>query len=243
LIDEEEPMFEQTRRIFLDSLERVLNGIARLVPGLLAMALILLISGLVASLLRAGIHRVCARIGLDHRAKEWGLLSPGDAPGASALLSRLGAWTVMAIGFLLGLRGIEAASAVALSERLATFLPNVVMAIVILAIGLAGARTLERRVLIGAVNTGLQSAHLLGLGARWLVVVFASAVALEQLGIGGTVVVLSFGILFGGIVLALALAIGFGSRRMVARSLDRHFGPPKQTDKPGQSSESELRHL
>jgi hypothetical protein len=44
---------------------------------------------------------------------------------------------------------------------------------------------------------------------------------LDHLEIGGTVVDLAFGILFGGIVFALALAIGMGFRDIVSRSLER----------------------
>ena len=44
---------------------------------------------------------------------------------------------------------------------------------------------------------------------------------MEHLGIGGGIIRLAFGILFGGIVLALALAVGLGSKELVSRSLDR----------------------
>jgi hypothetical protein len=45
---------------------------------------------------------------------------------------------------------------------------------------------------------------------------------LDHLQIGGNVVELAFGILFGGIVLTLALAVGLGSRDLVSRSLESH---------------------
>jgi hypothetical protein len=45
--------------------------------------------------------------------------------------------------------------------------------------------------------------------------------ALDHLGIGGNIVELAFGILFGGIVLALSLAIGLGSKEIVSRSLEQ----------------------
>jgi hypothetical protein len=81
-------------------------------------------------------------------------------------------------------------------------------------------RYLARTVLIGAVNMNLQYARLLSQGVKWLVMVLTVAMALDHLGIGGTVVELAFGILFGGIVLALSLAIGLGSKEMVSRSLE-----------------------
>jgi len=76
-------------------------------------------------------------------------------------------------------------------------------------------------VLIGAVNMNLQYARLLSVGVKWLVTVLAVTIAIERLGIGGGIIRLAFGILFGGIVLALALAVGLGSKELVSRSLER----------------------
>jgi hypothetical protein len=81
-------------------------------------------------------------------------------------------------------------------------------------------------VLIAAVNLQMQSARLLSTGVKWLVLVLAWAMALEHLGIGGRILTLAFGILFGGIVLALAIAVGLGSKEMVTRSLERQLREP-----------------
>src|SRR5437899_11846202 len=74
---------------------------------------------------------------------------------------------------------------------------------------------------IGAVNMNLQYARLLSVGVKWLVTVLAVTIAIEHVGIGGGIIRLAFGILFGGIVLALALAVGLGSKELVSRSLER----------------------
>jgi hypothetical protein len=76
-------------------------------------------------------------------------------------------------------------------------------------------------VLIGAVNMNLQYARILSAGVKWLVLVLTWAMALDHLSIGGRVVYLAFAILFGGIVLALSLAVGLGSKELVSRSLER----------------------
>ncbi|MEO6964843.1 MAG: hypothetical protein ABI076_02975, partial [Acidobacteriaceae bacterium] len=47
------------------------------------------------------------------------------------------------------------------------------------------------------------------------------AMVLDHLGIAQRIVDIGFGILFGGIVLALALAVGLGSRELVSRSLEK----------------------
>ena len=94
------------------------------------------------------------------------------------------------------------------------------------------ARFLARNVLIGAVNMQIQSARLLSLGVKWLVLVLAAAMALEHLGIGGGIVRLGFGILFGGIVLAMALAVGLGSKEMVSRSWERQATKTEEQEEP-----------
>jgi len=95
-------------------------------------------------------------------------------------------------------------------------------AIFLLFVGNLVARFLARSVLIGAVNAQLQYARFLSLGVKWLVLVLTAAMILDHLQIGGAVVELAFGILFGGIVLTLALAVGLGSRDLVSRSLESH---------------------
>ena len=238
-------MWEQTQRIFLESLARVLQGAARQLPGLLAMLFLILIAVGAALVLRVVVRRVCEQLSVDRRLREWGFAGPPVEGRASPslLIERFVTWTVVALGFLVGLTAFEAASASALAARLLEFVPHILVAVVIIAIGLAGSRAVERSVLIGAVNMGLHSARLLGLGARWLVVVLAFGIALDQLGVGGRVVPISLAILFGGIVLALALAVGLGAKDVVARSLERRFpASPKPLDEEDED-EGKLHHL
>jgi hypothetical protein len=104
--------------------------------------------------------------------------------------------------------------------------------VVILVLGTIAARFLARSVLIGAVNMGMQSARLLSLLVKWLVQLVAVAMTLDHLGIGRNVLLLAFGILFGGIVLAAALAVGLGARDAVKEALARQLREPSRGDEP-----------
>jgi hypothetical protein len=121
--------------------------------------------------------------------------------------------------------------------RLFGYLPNFLVAIVLILFGNVIARFLARGVLIGAVNMNLPYGRLLSLGVKWLVIVLTAAMALEHLGIGGKIVDLAFAILFGGIVLALALAVGLGSKDLVSRSLESQASQRKE------ESEAQFHHL
>src|SRR5512138_1660558 len=218
-------MWENTRSIFIQSLERAVSAVARVAPGLIALLVVFAGSIVVAFLVRAGLQRLCARIELDRWAARWGVSSP--EPGRlqpTAVVTRFGFWSVMAFGFLLGLAIFDAAARTALTSRVADYAPHVLAAAIIFVVGVAAARALERQLIISAVNFGLQQARLVAGAARWLVVTIATGMALEHLGVGGTLLAVVVGIVVGGIALALALAFGLGARVAVAKALERRGG-------------------
>jgi hypothetical protein len=140
-------------------------------------------------------------------------------------------WTVLALGLLLGLTALDAALPSQFALAVLAYIPNLAAAALILLVGSMFARFLARTVLIGAVNMRLQFARVLSLGVKWLVLIVAAAMALDHLGIGRTVLLLAFGIVFGGIVLSTALAVGLGAKDVVGRALERQLREPTPEDK------------
>lgn len=233
-------MWEQGQQALNQAMVRVLDELASLVPGVVALIVAVLFAGLIAGILYFVLRRALIGLQLDERLSRWGLRelaewSPSKSP--SLLVARVVAWTVVLIGFLIGLAAFDAALTSKLAYQLFAYLPNVAAALVVLLVGNILARFLARSVLIGAVNMNLEYARLLSAGVKWLILVLAIAIALDHLGIGGNIVRLAFGILFGGIVLALALAVGLGSKELVTRSLER-----EATRRP-MDSEQPFRHL
>ncbi len=140
----------------------------------------------------------------------------------AVLVSRAIAYLVVVVGFLIGMEAFDAEWTSLLARNVFAYIPNILAAVLVLLVGSIIARFLARSALIGAVNMNLQYARLLSVGVKWLVVVLAAAMALDQLGIAPRIVELAFGILFGGIGhLRPALAIGLGSKELVTKSLDR----------------------
>jgi len=100
------------------------------------------------------------------------------------------------------------------------FLPNLSVAFLVMVIGWVLANFLAQAALIGAVNAQVAGAPLIASAVHWLVLVFAGAAALTQLGIAREMVLLAFGIAFGGTVLALALAFGLGGKELAREILE-----------------------
>jgi hypothetical protein len=218
-------MWKEIEDALSQSMNSVLVGIANLLPKFVAFLVVVFIAALIAGLAGFLARRFLRGIDFDETMARWGVFGSreSDTDGAaSLLLSRIVSWSVVFLGFLIGIAAFDATLTSRLVGQISAFLPNVAVAVLLLVAGTIGARLLSRTILIGAVNMNLQYARLLSVGAKWLVLVLASAMALNHLGIGGRIVDEAFTILFGGIVLALALAFGLGAKDLVARSLERH---------------------
>lgn len=222
-------MWDQVGQALDQSMVRLLSELASLLPGIIALIVALLISTLVAWVLALILRRSLAGIHFDERVAGWGLSSLAEwspLKSPTLLVARIVFWTIILIGLLIGIAAFDVTLTSQLVLRLFAYLPNVLGALLVLLVGNIIARFLARSVLIGGVNMNLQYARLLSMGIKWLVNVLAVAMALEHLKIGAGIVNLAFGILFGGIVLALALAVGLGSKELVSRSLERESGKP-----------------
>ncbi|MBI2163591.1 MAG: hypothetical protein HYU32_05565, partial [candidate division NC10 bacterium] len=114
------------------------------------------------------------------------------------------------------------------------FLPNLIVAALVMVAGWVLANFLAQAALIGAVNAQVAGAPLIAGAVRWLVLVFAGGAALTQLGIAREMVLLAFGIAFGGTVLALALAFGLGGKELAREILESRLR--KQDEDPDRPS-------
>jgi hypothetical protein len=244
-------MWQQVELALSQSAHRVLVKLASFLPGLVALLLAVIVLTAIGAGLASLLRRVLVAAKFDERLSrntttaisDW---SPSHSP--TSLLARIVFWGCVLIGCFIGISAFDAAypGESDISIFVLPYLTHSIGAILLLIAGTVIARFLERSVLIGAVNAKLQYARFLSLGIKWLVLVLTAAMVLDHLQIGGGVVELAFGILFGGIVLTLALAVGLGSRDIVSRSLERSTNldtmPGDPDFKAPQTSES-LRHF
>ena len=233
-------MWIQIQQALNKSTGRVITEIANLLPGIAALIVALLIAGLLAWIIAFLLRRSLRRIEFDERMTAWGFhgiaeWSPSSTP--TLLITRTITWVILLIGFLVGISAFDVTLTSQFVERLFTYIPHVFAALILIFVGNIVARFLSRSVLIGAVNMNLQYARLLSAGVKWMVLVVTLAMALDHLAIGGRIVYLAFAILFGGIVLALSLAVGLGSKDIISRSLQR------EASRSTEEVESPFRHL
>jgi hypothetical protein len=231
-------MLQQIEAALHASLARVLTMMATFLPAIFALVVALGVSVLVGVLLSGALRRILTALRLDeriHSSSPAGLLEWSSLRSPSLLLSRLVFWTCVTAGSMIGISAFAAAynDTDHLTAAVFPYVMHCVGAALIFLIGNLAARFLARTVLIGAVNQNLYYARLLSLGVKWMVLVMTIAMTLDHLSVGGLIVELAFGILFGGIVLTLALAVTKATPELILRSLEHDEHPYSAESRTG----------
>jgi len=205
--------------------DRLYEQILQFLPNFLAALLLFIVGVLIGRLLRAIFARIFRTLKLDRFAERLGLKEVlqrgGITDPLSELLSRMIGWITIITFAIIALRAIEVPTVERFLERVLLYLPNVFAAALILFFGYVLSNFLGRTALIAAVNAGIKVSGLIGRLVKLSVFVLAATMSLEQLGIGSNTIIVAFAIVFGGTILALALAFGLGGRDIAKEYLEK----------------------
>lgn len=213
--------------IIRDSVADFIRGVGNFLPNILAALVILLVGWLIARALRAGVARLlglakfgdlAAKAGIENFLKKGGVERT-----ASDLLAVLVYWLVMLIVLLTAVNALRLEVASQLLNQILLYIPNIIVAVIVVVVGMYAASFIAGLVRTAAANAGIEEAGVVAALARYALIIFAFAIALDQLRIGQNIVANAFLILFGAACLAGAIAVGLGGREIVGRYLAERF--------------------
>jgi len=198
--------------------ETLLIDVMGWLPKLGAALLLLIIGWLVARMVQLVIGGILKRVGLDRLGEKAGgaklLQNLGLDSSISRLLARLVYWLVLLIFVLaaaesLGLQGMSATL-----QGVVDYLPNVLVAMLILLLGSLIGRLVGNTLGALADSSGIRGGLALGQASRYVILIFVAVLALEQLGVETALLVSFATVLITALMLALAIAFGWGSREL-----------------------------
>lgn len=195
------------------------------VPRVIGFAIILVVGWIIASMIDKAVVAVLRTVRFNALAERSGLAGfiqksnvKDDAAGTIGLIAK---WFVRLITLVVA---FDALGLVAVSEvlrQLLMWLPNLVVALVVLVIGGMAANALGRVVLGAATEGGVERPDFLAKVARYAVWAFAFMVAINQLGIATSLINILLMAMAGAVALALGLSFGLGGRDTAASILQR----------------------
>ncbi|NCO84268.1 MAG: hypothetical protein COW90_09625 [Nitrospirae bacterium CG22_combo_CG10-13_8_21_14_all_44_11] len=213
------------QRVIIEPFERFFEKVLQFLPDFLSAILIFTLGIVLGFILRAVSLRLFRTIKLDKFSERSGVVEiiqkGGIREPVSLILSRIIGWLTIISFSILSLYSLEVPAIGQILERFLLYLPNVFVAAVILFFGYFLSNFLGRAALIASVNAGFKASGLMGKFVKLTIFLLAATMALEQLGIGKETIIIAFAIIFGGIVLALAIAFGLGGRNLAKKYLEK----------------------
>jgi hypothetical protein len=229
-----EDMMNISQKIIFEPLQKCLEKIMAFLPNLLT-SLVLLIAGIIIGLVvkiifskffkAVGLDGFAARFGFPDLLKKGGIREP-----LSLLLSKFIGGIIVLVFAILSMRALEVLTVEKLLEKFLLYLPNILVALLILLSGYLLGNFFGRAALIAAVNAGMRLSRLVGAFVKYTIIILSATMALEHVGIGKETVEIAFAIVFGGVVLALALAFGLGSKDLAKDYLVKKLRGEKEQD-------------
>lgn len=214
------------------SLGNALAILLAAVPRVIGFALIVIVGWLVASLLAKAVAALLRTIKFNDLAQRSGLRDffsragvNTDAAGAVAGVAK---WFVRLIVLVVAFDALGLPAVSQVLQRLLLWLPNAVVALVVLVLGGLIANALGKLVRSAAAEGGFSNPDALSAVARVLVWGFAIIVAADQIGVGATLVNTLFIGFVAMIALGGGLAFGLGGREVGAQVWDNWYEQVKQ---------------
>lgn len=186
------------------------------IPKVLGFLVILIIGWLVASLIEKGLRGVLHAVKFDRLAEKAGfsgfVQKMGVQTDASGFLAALGKWFIRLIVLVVAFDALGLPAVSDVLRQLLLWLPNLVVAMVVLVIGGLLANAASSLVRGATSEAGFDNPDRLAKVASVAVWVFAIVIAVNQIGIAETLVNTILMGAVGALALAAGLAFGLGGR-------------------------------
>jgi hypothetical protein len=224
------------------SLTNALNTFLAAIPLVIAALLIIVIGWVISNVLARIVREILERAGADRLFAEHGGAVYGSRSSVlqpSVVTAEVVKWIIRLIFLVAAANVLGLTQVSVLLNDVLRWIPNLIVAAVILLIAPLLARFVRGALEVGAGQMGFSNGRLLGRVAEIAIVAFAVLVAINQLGIAADLI----NILFIGIVAAIALAFGLsfglGGREVAARiAQDWYEGMSSATERVMEAANS-----
>ncbi len=193
-------------------------------PDLIAAIVLLIMALVVAKLVQSLVVKGLTMVGVNKLTKNKRVSNTLKLAEVNVdfidLAGRILFWVVMII-FALTIADVLGLTAMRdVIREILGYLPNVLAAVIVLTITVAGARLLQDLIAAALVRMQVDYARPISSVAFYVLVIFGTLMAVNQLGFDTTILTANITVIVAGIMLALALAFGLGGRDVAGRIVE-----------------------
>jgi hypothetical protein len=202
--------------MFVDFYENFSEVFLNVIVMIIVMALGLFISWFLGKFL----EKLLVLFRFDKWAGEIGVTTFLERGGVksrpSKIISRLIFWIFVITFFSFGLNFIGITQFTEYASRITSSLPYIVISMIIVIVGIIFSTFLSRVIYMACENANIGYGEIISKSVRILLVIITFGIVFEYLGLGSTIIAVSFLIIFGGIIMTLSLALGIGLSTVIS---------------------------
>jgi small-conductance mechanosensitive channel len=211
--------------IFVTSFQSFWTELAAFIPSLIAAVVLLFVGWVLAKVARTGVIRLLKVLHFDKLTEKSGLeafLHQADLDvSVPALIGNLIYWLIILIMIVTVANSLGLQMVADLFNKVVLYIPNVIVAILVLVFGTIVARFINRIIFAWLNNVGFDGALTVSTFSEYAMMVFVFFMAMEQLQIANELLTSAFTIAFGALGLAFAIAFGLGAKDRAAKVIDK----------------------
>ncbi|MDQ6692290.1 MAG: small-conductance mechanosensitive ion channel [Candidatus Dormibacteraeota bacterium] len=205
----------------LVSITGALIAVLSFIPAIIGAAIILIIGWVLSGILARVVETLLNKVGFEHAAERTGITGAISRSGAgtmraSHVIAELVKWFVRLIFLEIAAQALHLTAVTTLLNSIVLFIPNLVVALIIVLVGVLAAQFIGRLVRGGLSQANFSNANLFGTIAEYGIIGLAVVTALNQIGIATMIVTILFAGIVGALALAAGLAFGLGGRETAA---------------------------
>jgi len=208
------------------SFQDIWSGIAGFLPILIIAVVVFIVGLIVANALGRIVEQIISTLKVDKALESLGVEEIVHKAGlklnSGAFLGGLVKWFFIVVFLVasIDVLGLEKVNDF-LSRTVLNYLPNVIVAVLLLIAGALISGVMQKIVVSSAKAAGIISAGFLGGITKWSIWIFSFLAALYQLGVVGELIQTLFTGFVGMLAIAGGLAFGLGGKEAAARYIER----------------------
>lgn len=219
-------MFVQT---WSDTIVASLQGLWAMVlsflPSLIVALLVVIVGWVVAAALGRVVWQIVAAVHVDQLFERLNFKKPLERAGlklnSGKFLGELVKWFLVLVFFMAAADILGLPQVTSFLQLVISYIPNIIVAVLILLAGAAFASFVQKLVRAGAETAELMHAGFVGSVAKWAILVFALFAALDQLGVARTFIITLLQGFVAMLAIAGGLAFGLGGQNAARSFIDK----------------------
>lgn len=224
---------------FFEALDSFWAGL----PKPVAAVIVLILGWLIAVLIRFLLTKIFAAAKFDTMSEKTGfsefLRKGGVKHSPSKLVGTIAYWAALLITFILASSALDIAAVNDISKRIVESLTSWLAALLIVVVGVIIVTFISNFVLTIARNAAVENSRLLAKSIKWVGNILVAALALDQIGLGRSIISGILGILFSALALGFALAFGLGCKDMAREAMQNFIQNLREKGRASQSDSTD----